>query len=92
MTTVGVAVPDATAVAVAVAAGVPVAVGAVVAVGVGLVGVPRRQIKVRLVGGCLRELNPAASVEFGTSTNAKSPLPVMALVTSKATRFHWERS
>jgi len=83
VTTVGVAVPVATAVAVAVAAGVPVAVGAVVAVGVGLVGVPSVRSRCGWLAALFRELNPAASVEFGTRTNAKSPLPVIALVTSK---------
>ena len=86
VTTVGVAVPVATAVAVAVAAGVPVAVGAVVAVGVGLVGVPSVRSRCGWLVALFRELNPGASVEFGTRTNAKSPLPVIALVTSKASQ------
>jgi hypothetical protein len=85
-TTVGVGVPVTTTVAVEVAetAGVAVAVGAVVAVGVGLVGVPRVKSRCGWFVVAWRELKPAASVEFGTSTNAKSPLPVIALVTSKA--------
>jgi hypothetical protein len=91
-TTVGVGVPVTTTVAVGVAetAGVAVAVGAVVAVGVGLVGVPRVKSRCGWFVVAWRELKPAASVEFGTSTNAKSPLPVIALVTSKAIQVPFE--
>jgi hypothetical protein len=91
-TTVGVGVPVTTTVAVEVAetAGVAVAVGAVVAVGVGLVGVPRVKSRCGWFVVAWRELKPAASVEFGTSTNAMSPLPVIALVTSKAIQVPFE--